>query len=34
MELAKFFDFLKDEKNIYSDWEKSDSFKSKKNWQK
>ena len=31
MELAKFFDFLKDEKNIYSDWEKSDSFKSKKN---
>ena len=31
MELAKFFDFLKNEKNIYSDWEKSDSFKSKKN---
>ena len=31
MELAKFFDFLKDEKNIYSDWEKSGSFKSKKN---
>jgi len=28
MELAKFFDFLKDEKNIYSDWENSDSFKS------
>ncbi len=31
MELLKFFDFLEDEKNIYSDWEKSDSFKSKKN---
>ena len=31
MDLSKFFDFLKDEKNIYSDWEKSDSFKSKKN---
>src|SRR6056300_575163 len=31
MYLSKFFDFLKDEKNIYSDWEKSDSFKSKKN---
>ncbi|MDC0498589.1 valine--tRNA ligase [Alphaproteobacteria bacterium] len=31
MELSKFFDFLEDEKNIYSDWEKSDSFKSKKN---
>ncbi|MDC0453189.1 valine--tRNA ligase [Alphaproteobacteria bacterium] len=30
MELSKFFDFLEDEKNIYSDWEKSDSFKSKK----
>ena len=31
MELSKFFDFLEDEKNIYSDWEKSNSFKSKKN---
>ena len=31
MELSKFFDFLVDEKNIYSDWEKSNSFKSKKN---
>ena len=31
MELSKFFDFLKDENDIYSDWEKSDSFKSKKN---
>ena len=31
MELSKFFDFLEDEKNIYSDWEKSKSFKSKKN---
>ena len=31
MDLSKFFDFLKDEKNIYSDWEKSNSFKSKKN---
>ncbi len=31
MDLSKFFDFLKDEKKIYSDWEKSDSFKSKKN---
>ena len=31
MELSKFFDFLEDEKNIYSDWEKSESFKSKKN---
>ena len=30
MELSKFFDFLEDEKNIYSDWEKSNSFKSKK----
>ena len=33
MELSKFFDFLEDEKNIYSDWEKSNSFKSKKNTQ-
>jgi len=31
MELSKFFDFLEDEKKIYSDWEKSNSFKSKKN---
>ena len=31
MELSKFFDFLENEKNIYSDWEKSNSFKSKKN---
>ncbi len=31
MELSKFFDFLEDEKTIYSDWEKSNSFKSKKN---
>ena len=31
MDLAKFFDFLEDEKNIYCDWEKSNSFKSVKN---
>ena len=31
MTLPKFFDFLKDEKIIYSNWEKSKSFKSKKN---
>jgi len=31
MELPKFFDFLSDEKNIYSNWEKTNSFKSKKN---
>ncbi len=31
MELSKFFDFLENEKKIYSDWEKSNSFKSKKN---
>jgi len=31
MDLTKFFNFLEDEKNIYSDWEKSNSFKSIKN---
>jgi len=31
MQLPKFFDFLKDEKKIYSDWESSSSFISKKN---
>ncbi|MFL2543210.1 MAG: valine--tRNA ligase [Alphaproteobacteria bacterium] len=31
MELSKFFDFLIDEKIIYSNWEKTNSFKSKKN---
>ncbi len=31
MELPKFFDFLGDEKKIYSNWEKTNSFKSKKN---
>ena len=31
MTFPKFFDFLKDEKNIYTNWEKSNSFKSKKN---
>ena len=31
MQLPKFFDFLLDEKTIYSDWENSKSFKSKKN---
>ena len=31
MKLSKFFNFLKDEKIIYSNWEKSNSFKSKKN---
>ena len=31
MELPKFFDFLADEKNIYSNWEETNSFKSKKN---
>ncbi len=31
MILPKFFDFLKDEKTIYSNWEKSNCFKSKKN---
>ena len=31
MQLEKFFDFLKDEKKIYSDWESSNSFTSKKN---
>ncbi len=31
MTLPKFFDFLEDEKIIYSDWEKSNCFKSKKN---
>ena len=31
MTLSKFFNFLEDEQKIYSDWEKSNSFKSKKN---
>ena len=31
MQLPKFFDFLEDEKKIYSDWESSNSFASKKN---
>ncbi len=31
MKLSKFFDFLSDEKKIYSDWEKSNCFKSVKN---
>tara|TARA_B100000959_G_scaffold118210_1_gene124242 strand:- start:2126 stop:4753 length:2628 start_codon:yes stop_codon:yes gene_type:complete len=31
MTLPKFFDFLNDEKTIYSNWEKSNCFKSKKN---
>ena len=31
MTLPKFFDFLSDEKTIYSNWEKSNCFKSKKN---
>ncbi len=31
MELPKFFDFLDDEKKIYSNWEKTNSFKSKNN---
>ena len=31
MVFPKFFDFLNDEKKIYIDWEKSNSFKSKKN---
>jgi len=30
MQLDKFFDFLKDEKNLYSQWEKSDCFKPRK----
>ena len=30
MPLSKFFNFLEDENNIYINWEKSDSFKSKK----
>ncbi|OUW95315.1 MAG: valine--tRNA ligase [Pelagibacteraceae bacterium TMED237] len=30
MELEKFFDFLKDEKNLYSQWEKLNCFKPKK----
>ena len=31
MSLAKFFNFIEDEKKIYVNWENSDSFKSKKN---
>ena len=31
MTLTKFFNFLEDEKIIYSNWERSSSFKSKKN---
>ena len=31
MHLPKFFDYLEDEKKIYSKWESSNSFKSKKN---
>ena len=31
MPLSKFFNFLEDENKIYINWEKSDSFKSKKN---
>ena len=31
MPLSKFFNFLEDENKIYTNWEKSDSFKSKKN---
>ena len=31
MELPKFFDFINEEKKIYSNWEKSDCFKAKKN---
>ncbi len=31
MTLSKFFNFLEEEKNIYHNWEKTDSFKSKKN---
>ena len=30
MQLDKFFDFLKDEKNLYSQWEKSNCFKPRK----
>ncbi len=30
MELPKFFDFLGDEINIYSNWENTNSFKPKK----
>ena len=30
MQLAKFFNFLEDEKIIYADWERSNSFKAKK----
>ena len=30
MSLAKFFNFIEDEKKIYVNWENSDSFKSKK----
>ena len=30
MELDKFFDFLKDEKNLYSQWEQSNCFKPQK----
>ena len=30
MQLDKFFDFLKDEKNLYSQWEQSNCFKPKK----
>ena len=30
MQLDKFFDFLKDEKNLYSQWEQSNCFKPQK----
>jgi len=30
MQLDKFFDFLKDEKNLYSQWEQSNCIKPKK----
>ena len=30
MQLDKFFDFIKDEKNLYSQWEKSNCFKPQK----
>ena len=30
MQLDKFFDFLKDEKNLYAQWEKSNCFKPQK----
>ena len=30
MQLDKFFDFLKDEKNLYSEWEQSNCFKPKR----